>query len=246
MSISGVAARSSAVTQPAARITAPASRPTTRLEPQPQAGASLSATSSATSHEDSRTAGSKLIRPGERTGDSGTNSTADTAAMIVRIIGSQNSQRYPSPSTIGPARTMPRPAPTAVSDASAPTAPATFLAGNSSRMIPNATGTIPPAIPWITLATIRTPIDDATAASSEPTASATSVATKTCSLPTMSPTRPRIGVMIDADSRYAVSTHVAALCVVCSSCCTVVSTGITSDCSSANAATPAASTANVT
>ena len=42
--------------------------------------------------------------------------------------------------------------------------------------------------------------------------------------------------MIDADSRYAVSTHVTAACVVCSSCCTVVSTGITSDCSSANAA----------
>ena len=52
--------------------------------------------------------------------------------------------------------------------------------------------------------------------------------------------------MIDADSRYAVSTQVTAPCVVCSSCCTVVSTGITSDCSSANAATPSASTANVT
>jgi hypothetical protein len=34
--------------------------------------------------------------------------------------------------------------------------------------------------------------------------------------------------------------------VVCSWCCTVVSTGITSDWSSANAAIPSASTANVT
>jgi hypothetical protein len=95
MSISGVAARSSASTQAAARTTAAASRPITRPEPQPQpqAGASLSATSSATSHPDSSTAGSQLIRPGVRTGDSGTNRTAQTAAMIVRIIGSQNSQR---------------------------------------------------------------------------------------------------------------------------------------------------------
>jgi hypothetical protein len=51
--------------------------------------------------------------------------------------------------------------------------------------------------------------------------------------------------MIEAESKYAVSTQVAALCDVCSCCCTVVSTGITSDCSSANAPTPAASTANV-
>ena len=52
--------------------------------------------------------------------------------------------------------------------------------------------------------------------------------------------------MIAADSRYAVSTQVTVSCEVCSSCCTVVSTGTTSDCSSANAPIPAASTANVT
>ena len=113
-------------------------------------------------------------------------------------------------------------------------------------MMPNATGSMPPAKPWITRATIMTPMDGATAASSDPTASATSVPTKTFFLPAMSPTRPRIGVMIDADSRYAVRTQVTVLCVVCSSFCTVVSTGITSDCSIANAPTPRASTAKVT
>ena len=96
---------------------------------------------------------------------------------------------------------MPSPAPTAVSAAIVPTAPATRSAGNSSRMIPKAHGSMPPANPWITRATIITAIDDATAASSEPTASAISVATKTRFLPVMSPTRPRIGVMIEADSR---------------------------------------------
>jgi hypothetical protein len=201
MSISGVAARSSAITQPAASAALAASRPITVAEPQPQSGASLTATSSATSQADMRTADSQLIRPGTRTGDSGTNAVAATAAARVKISGSQNSQCQSSASTIGPATTMPRPAPTAVSAAIAPTAPVTLAAGNSSLTIPNATGTMPPAMPWITRAAISTPIEELTAASSEPAASATCAATKTRSLPIMSPTRPRIGVMTDADSR---------------------------------------------
>ena len=68
-------------------------------------------------------------------------------------------------------------------------------------MIPNATGTMPPPAPWITLATINTPMEGAMAASADPTVSATRVATKTCSLPIMSPIRPKIGVMIDAESK---------------------------------------------
>src|SRR5262249_15932593 len=95
-------------------------------------------------------------------------------------------------------------------------------------------------------AAIMTPIDGATAASPDPMASATSVTTKIRSLPIMSPTRPRIGVVTDADGRYAVSTHVAVSWDVCNCSCTVVSTGTTSDCNSAYAPTPAASTANVT
>src|SRR5262245_56769624 len=91
MSISGVAARNSASTHHQACTTAPASNPSTRSDLQPQAGASLSPTSRATSHADSSTAGSKLILPGVRTGDSGTNSSADTAAATVSASGSQNS-----------------------------------------------------------------------------------------------------------------------------------------------------------
>ena len=92
MSISGVAACSSAVTQAPASTTAAASRPITRADPQPQDGAWLSATSSAASQADSSTAGSQLIRPGLRTGDSGTKIMAAIAAATVRISGSQNSQ----------------------------------------------------------------------------------------------------------------------------------------------------------
>src|SRR5579859_1102714 len=201
MSISGVAARSSANIQPATSRALTASRPITAAEPQPQPGASLTATSSATSQADISTAGRQLIRPGMRTGEDGTNSTADTAATTVRISGSQNSQCQSSASTIGPARTIPSPAPTPVSAAMDPTAPLTRSAGNSSRMIPNASGTMPPPMPWITRAAIITAIEEATADSSEPAASAISDTTNTRCLPTMSPTRPRMGVMTDADSR---------------------------------------------
>ncbi len=92
MSISGVAARRSTTTHAAASTTAATIRPMTLPEPQPQSGAWLSATSSATSHAESSTAGAQLIRPGVRTGDSGTKKCAATAAATVRIIGSQNSQ----------------------------------------------------------------------------------------------------------------------------------------------------------
>ncbi len=82
-----------------------------------------------------------------------------------------------------------------------PTAPATLALGNSSRTMPNASGTTPPPMPWITRAMIMTVTFVATAASRLPAASATKVRTKIRSLPTMSPMRPMIGVKIDAESR---------------------------------------------
>src|SRR6201986_1085432 len=167
MSISGVAARSSDQTQAAARSTAPASSPMPAGAPQPQSDTSLSATSSATSQPDSSTAGSQLIVPGLRIGDWGTNSTAPTAAITVAMPGSQNSQCQLSAFTIGPASTMPRLPPTAVRAARMPTAPAIFSRGNSSRMIPNPSGSVPPPSPWITRATIITPRYGATAASTD-------------------------------------------------------------------------------
>src|ERR1700730_14771029 len=117
MSISGVADRSSDQTQAAASTTAPASSPMTAGDPQPQTDASLSGTSSSTSHPDRRMAGSQLIVPGLRMGDWGTNSTAPTVAITVTMAGSQNSQRQLSAFTIGPASTMARLAATASSGA---------------------------------------------------------------------------------------------------------------------------------
>ena len=68
-------------------------------------------------------------------------------------------------------------------------------------MIPNVSGSTPPPTPWIARAAISTPMLGATAASSEPTARALSATTSIRSLPTLSPTRPMIGVNTDAESR---------------------------------------------
>src|SRR3954468_19393608 len=51
---------------------------------------------------------------------------------------------------IGPARTTPAPPPTPSSADISPIPPATRSRGNSSRMIPNASGKMPPAAAWIT------------------------------------------------------------------------------------------------
>ena len=68
-------------------------------------------------------------------------------------------------------------------------------------MIPNDSGSTPPPTPWMTRATIIGPMLVASAAIIEPTASATRATTSIRSLPTLSPTRPTIGVQTDAESR---------------------------------------------
>ena len=79
---------------------------------------------------------------------------------------------------IGPAMTRPSPPPTAVIAAITPTPVATFFAGNSSRMIPNESGSTPPPMPWIARPTTSTTIEWARPATTEPTARAPSVATQ--------------------------------------------------------------------
>jgi hypothetical protein len=75
---------------------------------------------------------------------------------------------------------------------------ATRLRGNSSRMIPKASGKTAPPAPWMTRPAISTVIEVASAATSVPAPSTTSEATSVCSLPNMSPRRPMIGVRTEA------------------------------------------------
>ena len=79
--------------------------------------------------------------------------------------------------------------------------PATRSRGNSSRMMPNASGKIAPPSPWITRATIITGSVVASAARSVPPARQTSTTSSIRFLPNMSPSRPAIGVATDAASR---------------------------------------------
>ena len=123
-----------------------------------------------------------------------------------------------------------------------PTAPGTRCGGNSSRMMPNASGSTPPPAPWMTRARIITGSEPASPAIRLPTARAPSAATKTRFLPTMSPSRPRIGVHTAAERKFAVSTHETSACVVSSSRCRIGSTGLTIDWSRTNEMTPTAMT----
>ena len=66
------------------------------------------------------------------------------------------------------------------------------------------------------------------------------------SLPNMSPSRPRIGVKIEAVSRYTVSTQVTAVVEAPNSRWIAGSAGATIVCSSANERPATASTARVT
>ena len=75
------------------------------------------------------------------------------------------------------------------------------LSPNSSRAMPKASGSTPPPAPCTTRAAISQPMLGASAASSDPTASATSVTTSIRVLPTTSPTLPSRGVAIEALNR---------------------------------------------
>ena len=174
-------------------------------------------------------AAGQLIRPGTRTGDSGTNRHVHTAAATISTSGNQKSQCQLRCSTIAAPATMPTPPPIPSSADMSPMLPATRSRGNSSRMIPNASGKMPPPTPWIVRATISSASEPETPASSVPALRTTSVQTRRCSLPYMSPRRPMIAVPTEAESRYAVSSHATPFSEVCRSCWIVGSAGTTAE-----------------
>ena len=93
MSISGLSLRASASTQIGSTTAASGEQADRVAEPQPQTWPWLTASSSATSQVDISRAVATLIRPGARSGDSGTKKCGgDRRPAPVMIIGSQNSQ----------------------------------------------------------------------------------------------------------------------------------------------------------
>jgi len=201
MSIRGCSLRASTTTQAAHTRSPSASRPSVFGEPQPQVVVSLTDRRTAEIPPLISAAASQFTRPGIFTGDSGMYRQAQNAAGTITTSGSQKSHCQPRCSTTRPPSTMPIPAPIPRIAEISPMPPATSCGGNSSRMIPKDSGKMPPPTPWITRATISRARLCETAASSVPPAKATSVQTRTCSLPNMSPRRPTIAVATDADSR---------------------------------------------
>jgi hypothetical protein len=82
-----------------------------------------------------------------------------------------------------------------------PIAVATRWCGKVSRMIPKASGKIPPPAPCTTRPRIITGSEVASAETTVPAPSTTRMHTSTRSLPWMSPRRPRTGVATDALTR---------------------------------------------
>ena len=136
-----------------------------------------------------------------RTGDSFIPKIAPSRATTTSTSGSQNSQCHDRCSTIGPAATMPTPAPTPKIAESRPTVTLTRSRGSSSRTMPIDSGRMAPAEPCSTRATMSTTRFGASAATRVPTASVASTPMSTRRLPAMSPSRPRIGVSTEAASR---------------------------------------------
>ena len=112
-------------------------------------------------------------------------------------------------------------------------------------MIPNASGKIPPAAPWITRPTSIRGSEVETAEMTAPTESSASTIIKRRSLPYMSPSRPIRGVATDALRRYDVNTQLTEFSEVCNACWISGRAGATSDCSSAYETPATASSAKV-
>jgi hypothetical protein len=173
-------------------------------------------------------------RPGVFTGDSGIPKITPSRAITTSTPGSQNSHGQDRFSTIGPAATMPIPAPMPKIADSSPMVTPTLSCGNSSRTTPMDSGMIAPAAPCSARATISTPRFGASAASTVPASSRLRTTIRMRRLPTMSPRRPRIGVSTAADSRYALRIQDASPVVTPRSVPIVDNAGATSDCSTAN------------
>ncbi len=100
-------------------------------------------------------------------------------------------------------------------------------------MIEKASGKMPPPAPWMTRPTIISDSEEAIAEMNVPNASSISTIISRRSFPYMSPSRPMIGVVTEALSRYAVSTQPTAPSDVWRELWISGRAGRTSDCMSA-------------
>ena len=148
-STSGSTTRSSQRAHSTAKTAAAAKSASTRPEVQPQELPSLIGSSSASRVRESSTPPTQSMRARTRTGDSGTHSQVASAASAVVATESQKIHEIEPWSTNSPASTSPDPPPMPNMAETVPIAGATRSRGNSSRMMPMASGKMAPPAPWI-------------------------------------------------------------------------------------------------
>ena len=209
MSTIGSGTRRSHAMKAVPRTAAAANSPSTPVDFQPHALPCETPSRSEASASDSSAAPSQSILAFTRTGDSGTKRHVAHAATAVTASEDQKIHSIERWSTITPASTRPSPPPMPKVAEIRPIEVATRSGGNSSRMIPKASGKIAPPAPWIPRPRISTPIDPPIAHTKEPRAKMPSAMSSTFSLPYMSPKRPSSGVETLDVSRKAVSSQVA-------------------------------------
>ena len=208
MSTSGLLLCSSTMIHSAQTARPAASRPRVRALVQPQTEVCAMAISTQHMPMLISAAATQLTRPGARAPGGGMNKRAPTADTSITGSGIQNSQCQFRCSSMRPPTTRPKPPPIPRMADISPMLPGTRSRGNSSRMTENDSGKMPPATPWMTRATIRTPSELAAPPRAVPAASTSSVPTSSGRLPCMSPSLPMIAVPTEADSRNPVSSHV--------------------------------------
>jgi hypothetical protein len=120
--------------------------------------------------------------PGTR-GERGTSRITPTTAGSAMIRPLQNSHGTPACSASTPAIGRPMPPPTPKIALKSPIAPATRSRGNVSRMIPKASGKMPPATPETVRPAMTQPMSGASAHMAEPRHSRPSTTGRTRSLP---------------------------------------------------------------
>ena len=202
MSIRGSRLRISTTTH-AAQSSRPAPiSPIVRVEPQPQVVASLIASSTAVIPVDMSSAASQFTRPGTRTGDSGTNRQVPSAAATITTSGIQKIHCQLEMLDDQAACEDAHPGADAEHRGEEADAPGHLLArelvaddAEREREDPAARRPGSRGRRSGGRACARA------AARSVPAASTTSVQTSTCSLPYMSPSRPRMAVPTEAESR---------------------------------------------
>ncbi len=185
------------------------------------------------------------MRACTRTGDSGTKRQVASAPITEAITPSQKIESTPSVSTSSPLTTRPMPPPMPNIAEIVPMLVATFSRGNSSRMMPIASGRIAPPAPCTERPTMYTGSEWPNAAIRLPRPKTTRAKRSMRSLPYMSPKRPTIGVVIEEAIRKAVSSQVTFAAVVCRSRWICGSAGTIIVCASVYASAPSARTKRV-